>query len=343
MDTRKLQNITIGVTIVGVVAAVVIAVAAVLAFVLVGAPSQTLALPFARDSADASFMLATNARDEPHFAEWVAHHLNLGFHHVHVFDHVSIIPIADTLNDDTRVHVTRIDEPRIIKMSLMSRALQQARRTGATWLLYLDADEYLVLPPGPSGASSIAQWLQRQPEAARSADAITFNWLMFGSNYLDVDNVAALTVAQYTRAAQTFDPEIKMLVRVTAGAAAPTTEVSNPHVFPLPPNARLWNATTRSVRVFNADGEPWFNPAATRVRSLTSDAAFIAHYYNQAYDTFVARKQARPRDDTNEFRDVADRATVHAQHNDVPYTRVAELYAAAIAATLPSVRAARVM
>ena len=40
-----------------------------------------------------SVILFTNARDEPNIAEWIAHHLLLGFDKIVVFDHLSKIPI----------------------------------------------------------------------------------------------------------------------------------------------------------------------------------------------------------------------------------------------------------
>ena len=41
--------------------------------------------------------LFTNARDEPNIAEWVAHHLLLGFDRIHIFDHKSVTPISQKI------------------------------------------------------------------------------------------------------------------------------------------------------------------------------------------------------------------------------------------------------
>lgn len=35
-------------------------------------------------------LLCTNARDEENILEWVVHHINLKFSHIHIIDHKSI-------------------------------------------------------------------------------------------------------------------------------------------------------------------------------------------------------------------------------------------------------------
>ena len=54
-------------------------------------------------------VLFTNARDEPNIAEWIAHHLLLGFDKIIVFDHLSKVPISNKLNTnfDNKVTVIR--------------------------------------------------------------------------------------------------------------------------------------------------------------------------------------------------------------------------------------------
>jgi len=39
-------------------------------------------------------ILFTNARDESNILEWTVHHLNLGFDHIHIFDHISVVPMS---------------------------------------------------------------------------------------------------------------------------------------------------------------------------------------------------------------------------------------------------------
>ena len=88
--------------------------------------------------------LFTNARDEPKIAEWIAHHLLLGFDKIHVFDHKSVTPISNTIGSlisDKRVNITRVEMDGSIKLDLMTRAVQISQKNNASWMLYLDADE----------------------------------------------------------------------------------------------------------------------------------------------------------------------------------------------------------
>ena len=54
-------------------------------------------------------ILFTNARDEPNIAEWIAHHLLLGFDKIIIFDHMSIEPIENKLktNFNNKIQVIR--------------------------------------------------------------------------------------------------------------------------------------------------------------------------------------------------------------------------------------------
>ena len=61
---------------------------------------QPLLITNSRRNDTTSVILFTNARDEPNIAEWVAHHLLLGFDKVIIFDHLSKVPIKTTIPND---------------------------------------------------------------------------------------------------------------------------------------------------------------------------------------------------------------------------------------------------
>jgi hypothetical protein len=94
-------------------------------------------------------ILFTNARDEPNMKEWVTHHLLLGFDVIYVFDHKSIKPLNDELQifnkDGLRVYVERCELEGGIKDILITRAAELAQKMNFDWMLYLDADEFLVI------------------------------------------------------------------------------------------------------------------------------------------------------------------------------------------------------
>ena len=104
-------------------------------------------LPNIRCSSNNSSILFTNARDEPNIAEWVAHHLLLGFDKIVIFDHLSKIPISTSIgsNFNGRLTIIPIQGNGNIKIKLMNDALDIATRENHDWMLYLDADEYINL------------------------------------------------------------------------------------------------------------------------------------------------------------------------------------------------------
>jgi hypothetical protein len=59
--------------------------------------------------------LFTNARDEPNIAEWIAHHINLGFDKIYVFDHLSVEPISSKIktNFDEKLKLIQTKEYKI--------------------------------------------------------------------------------------------------------------------------------------------------------------------------------------------------------------------------------------
>ena len=91
-------------------------------------------------------ILFTNARDEKHIKEWVAHHLNLGFDFVYIFDHKSLEPISNQLKPNPKLKISRIDyNVKNLKESLMMKAKDYSVKNAYDWMLYLDADEFLIL------------------------------------------------------------------------------------------------------------------------------------------------------------------------------------------------------
>lgn len=115
--------------------------------------------------------LFTNARDEPNIAEWVAHHILLGFDKVIIFDHLSEEPIQKQLgtNFDGKLFVKRVEGSGNIKLKLMTDAVNIANANNVSWMLYLDADEFLLL----KNVSNIKDFLKY----FKYADAIGINWL----------------------------------------------------------------------------------------------------------------------------------------------------------------------
>ena len=91
--------------------------------------------------------LFTNARDEKHIREWAAHHLLIGFDKIIIFDHKSKIPLSKVFeNFDKRVKIINVSHLNNgIKMILMNKASIIANYLKMDWMIYLDADEFIIL------------------------------------------------------------------------------------------------------------------------------------------------------------------------------------------------------
>lgn len=241
--------------------------------------------------------LFTNARDEPNIAEWIAHHLLLGFDKIHIFDHKSVIPISQKLgnNFNNRVTVERVENlDGNIKLNLITRAVNNATKMKASWMLYLDADEFMVL----NKINNIKELLTM----FNFADALSINWLMFGSSGHQTHPSGLLT-ENFIRSDKVLNPHVKTFVR-------PYTvklPISNPHFYKITHPSRNFAATgNRMPR----------GPFNNVVKLFINVYAYIAHYVIQSEDEYYRRK-GRIRDDGSPALVTKDQ-NIHKDYNDVP-------------------------
>jgi hypothetical protein len=170
-----------------------------------------------------------------------------------------------------------------------------------------------------------------------ACNQFTFNWLLFGSAYKDVDDLASTTIAQYTRSDAHFNPLVKCLARVCA-ISGPT---SNPHFFTMrdhvPFNVthseRHAGATFEDVHVFQPKHLPHTcalprasTEGCDKTQFCLKAPAYIAHYSVQAYDVYLARKVRLPRDDTGAYRPECTPDDLHAQSNAILNDAVEKQY-----------------
>lgn len=241
--------------------------------------------------------LFTNARDEPNIAEWVAHHLLLGFDKIHIFDHKSVIPITQKLgtNFDNRVTVERVENVEgNIKLNLITRAVNNATKMKASWMLYLDADEFLVL----NKINNIKELLTMFD----FADALSINWLMFGTSGHKTQPAGLLT-ENFIRSDKVLNPHVKTFVR----PVAVKFPISNPHFYKIINPARNFAATgNRMPR----------GPFNNVVKIFINTYAYIAHYYMQSEEEYCRRK-GRKMDDGSGGVAITN-PDIHRDHNTVP-------------------------
>ena len=241
--------------------------------------------------------LFTNARDEPNIAEWVAHHLLLGFDRIHIFDHKSVTPISQKIgtNFNGKVTVERVDNiDGGIKLNLITRAVDIALKRRASWMLYLDADEFLVL----NKINNIKELLTM----FNFADALSINWLMFGTSGHQTQPAGLLT-ENFIRSDKVLNPHVKTFVR-------PYTvklPIPNPHFYIINYPARYFAVTGNRMPQ---------GPFNNVVKIFINTYAYIGHYCMQSEEEYYRRK-GRPRDDGSAASTTKD-PNIHKQHNDVP-------------------------
>jgi hypothetical protein len=259
-------------------------------------------------------ILFTNARDEKNIREWVAHHLLIGFNLIYVFDHKSKIPLSQELNIFKKgVIVERCELDGPIKMKLMIKASQIARGAGADWMLYLDADEFLVLNAFQNVNELLTRYL--------FADSIAINWLMFGTNNHKKEPNSGLIVENYTKSDLKLDKHVKTFVRPSQVVNAIT-----PHYFVISEPRRMFSLNMKPMydsKSFNEWNVPY-----------NKCAAFVAHYVFQSEESYINRKINLPRDDNSMFRQMEE--NIHGKHNEIENLSVKNKYEEKIKTLLKS-------
>ena len=189
-----------------------------------------------------------------------------------------------------------------VKLPLMTRAVKIAKRLGVDWMLYLDADEFLVL----NNYMGVRHMLR----SYNFAHSLGINWLMFGSSYHKKDP-PGLLIENYTKSVQTIDQHVKTFVRPEY-----VTSVTNPHFYNVIFPNRMF-----SMNMKNMANTP-FNVWPIDYKDAP---AFIAHYVHQSEESYINRKLKLPMDSHSSFRGVDQH--MHKHYNDVDNFLVRNKYA----------------
>lgn len=279
-------------------------------------------------------ILFTNARDELKLKEWVAHHLLLGFDFIYIFDHKSKIPLKGQFLDfnkkKSQVHVERCELDGAIKFKLIADAANIAKKHNFEWMLYLDADEFLVI--NNDKITNVKQLLSYY----QYADSVSCNWLLFGSNF-HIKEPDGLIIDNYTRSETTLSDPLKTFIRPSQFVS------SNPHR----PLIKFPN------KAYHVNGRQLTNEAGSsnyfykNCINFEKAQVFVAHYVVQSEEIYAERKLNLPRDDNGEYRNnkitwVIDNSsnidTLHKLHNDTINTLVKIRYSEKIKNYLENIK-----
>jgi hypothetical protein len=241
--------------------------------------------------------LFTNARDEKHIKEWIAHHLNLGFDHVYIFDHKSKIPIRSQVKPNNSITIERVNFTNEAFKDLLMMKARNISLNKYDWFLYLDADEFFIM----KDSINVHDFMEQYSEY----NQVGFNWLVFGTSYLTHEPEGML-MENYLRCSSLLNMRIKCFVR----PSSIITTIS-PHVF----------KTTNMKLTINGITMKPLHKEITSHYPINCDHqkanAYIAHFMYQSYDVYLSRKVNLPRDDTNAFRKKLLENELHEIANDV--------------------------
>lgn len=252
-------------------------------------------------------ILFTNARDEKHIKEWVAHHLNLGFDFIHIFDHKSIIPINKLFKPNPKLRINRNNTDGQVKGMFMDSSIEIAKKEKYDWMMYLDADEFLFL----RDHETIHDFIKSYGDV----NQIGFNWLMFGSNFLE-NEPDGMMLDNYIRCNSNINRHIKSIAKLSD-----ITSFNSAHCYHV-------NSIQKSVyayqnKRFNKTDFFW-NDIPNK--SYTDLPAYICHYINQAFSVYKQRRLSRQRDDGSIRKFTHTPDTLNMMDNDVINIEVRDKY-----------------
>lgn len=172
-------------------------------------------MPLSKSSAPKSAVCLIAKNEGPYLLEWIAYHRALGFDEIVVYENRSTDNSAELLADLARAGViTYRPWPAGATESPQISAYRDALgKTTAEWILFIDADEFLVLHDHPS-VSAFLSGFDHRPDIT----TIGFNWRLFGDSHLSEPD-GRLLVDRFDHAAEAGYPgnhHLKSFTRVKA-------------------------------------------------------------------------------------------------------------------------------
>ncbi|WP_126422400.1 glycosyltransferase family 2 protein [Asticcacaulis excentricus] len=137
---------------------------------------------FKRSTLSAKSAVCLIAKNEgPYLLEWIAYHRVLGFDQIIVYNNNSTDQSAEVLEKLAAAGIiTYRFWPHGAHGSPQIAAYMDAlKRSEAEWMLFIDADEFLVLHQHPNVNAFLASF-----EVNGNIDAICFNWRIFGDSHM---------------------------------------------------------------------------------------------------------------------------------------------------------------
>jgi hypothetical protein len=125
-----------------------------------------------------AFLVATARNEAPYFLEWVAHHIEVGFTDIVIYQNDSDDLTHETLSSLRDIGAIRYfynrAKPGAHQVRAYTRAAALPEYAEADWAMALDMDEFLVVKAGQGRLRDLLA-------ASPATDCIHVNWRMFGN------------------------------------------------------------------------------------------------------------------------------------------------------------------
>jgi hypothetical protein len=200
-------------------------------------------------------MIATMVRDDNSYLdEWVGYHLSIGFEHIVIYDHKSIVPVEPKWGD--KVSVNRID------IELPFPEYLHLATFKSYWILCMDVDEFVVLLKHKDIKDLLVNY--------EKFGGIGLPWSMYGSSG-HIKRPEGLVKDNYTW--RTVDISTIIEVKTIANTQFYKT-MNHPHFV------------ISSRPLVNEAFEPFDGPYTTSPRKLCK----LNHYFTRSYEEWILKR-----------------------------------------------------
>lgn len=209
--------------------------------------------------------------ESPYIHEWVAHYKLLGFDQIAIYENDSSDRTPHLLNTlQLNGHISYFKWPSLDKKSPQLTAYEDfLTRTNCDWVLYCDADEFLILNQHENVKDFLASF-------SNDVTCVSINWHIFGSSGKE-KREHGLVISRFQRASH-FDFEVNKHVKSFVRPQSVTTM----HI----------HAPTTSGRMVYSDGSPLiFDHTQTGIApEIKIDQAVIHHYFTKTREEWEVKK-----------------------------------------------------
>ncbi|WP_332873556.1 glycosyltransferase family 2 protein [Pseudomonas juntendi] len=209
--------------------------------------------------------------ESPYIHEWVAHYKNLGFDHIAIYENDSNDRTAHLLKTlASNGHIEFKSWPSLDKKSPQISAYEDfISRTDCDWVLFCDADEFLVL----KNHDNVHDFLSGFPE---EVSEVCVNWRVFGSSGHE-KRTAGLVIDRFRKCSYDdfqVNRHVKSFVRPSS--------VIDMHIHA--PVVSGMSAYCDGERLEFRQGEQGISP------EIRLDVAVINHYFTRSKEEWMVKK-----------------------------------------------------